>query len=269
MQVITFLLVLGLAPVVASYDPNRTHIVAYNPSTNVYLFRGNMPTNSTSLAYDAMLQTMRLRAKEVNLTFPTVAPFIVDISLNNPTDEDKHETEFWNDSAHASLGRLIQWPTGLSTIVSPHAVPKPLRKSMAEKDIWKLDDVPGHVHTILQILTQPPPTGASSVAIYVHCSAGCDRTGEVIGSFRMLYERAGDIAAGIAAFPTSGVRDVFDMYDLDVHECGRPPNWFATTGLEWFCLYMHYEHDVTLGPCESFAKCKTFGDCTPLPRPSQ
>eukprot|EP01013_Petalomonas_cantuscygni_P037173 TRINITY_DN67959_c0_g1_i1.p1 TRINITY_DN67959_c0_g1~~TRINITY_DN67959_c0_g1_i1.p1 ORF type:complete len:298 (-),score=40.72 TRINITY_DN67959_c0_g1_i1:708-1601(-) len=252
----------------AHYDPSRTHIVAHNPTTSVYLFRGNMPTNDTAFVYDQLLDVMRQRAAEANVSFPSTAPFLVDMSLNNPFDEDPHETAFFADPANAKLGRIIKWPTGLSTIVSPYEVPAALLKEMAEKGIWELDDVPDHVDTIIRVLSQPPPTGMSAVAIYVHCTAGCDRTGEVIGSFRMRFERAGAIAPGIRAIPTTGIRDVFDMYQLDTSECGRSPNWFATTGLEWYCLYMHYQHNVTLGPCEGFADCKTFGKCKPIPRPS-
>jgi hypothetical protein len=53
-------------------------------------------------------------------------------------------------------------------------------------------------------------------------------------------------------------------YSLDVSECGRPPNYFSTSALEWFCLY-HAQQRGTDGkvPCTSFAKCKTFGNCQP------
>lgn len=53
-------------------------------------------------------------------------------------------------------------------------------------------------------------------------------------------------------------------YALDVSECGRPPNYFSTSALEWFCLY-HEQQQGRDGkvPCTSFAKCKTFGDCQP------
>lgn len=53
-------------------------------------------------------------------------------------------------------------------------------------------------------------------------------------------------------------------YALDVSECGRPPNYFSTSALEWFCLY-HEQQQGRDGkvPCTSFAKCKTFGGCQP------
>jgi len=86
------------------------------------------------------------------------------------------------------------------------------------------------------------------VVLYVHCTAGCDRTGEVIGSYRMKYQTE---------------YDVVEMYGLDVAECGRPPNYWSTTALEWFCLYMQENGRPNLADCMEFAVCKFAGDCKP------
>ena len=51
----------------------------------------------------------------------------------------------------------------------------------------------------------------------VHCTAGCDRTGEFIGSYRLQFQ---------------GV-DVYEMYQMDTDECGRSPNYWSTMALEW------------------------------------
>jgi hypothetical protein len=53
-------------------------------------------------------------------------------------------------------------------------------------------------------------------------------------------------------------------YALDISECGRAPNYFSTSALQWFCLY-HTQQHAREGsvPCTSFATCKTFGDCRP------
>ena len=32
----------------------------------------------------------------------------------------------------------------------------------------------------------------------------------------------------------------------DVVECGRPPNYFATTALKWFCYCQSYSDSLTL-----------------------
>ena len=33
------------------------------------------------------------------------------------------------------------------------------------------------------------------------------------------------------------VPNITIAYARDVSECGRPPNYFSTSALEWFCLY--------------------------------
>jgi hypothetical protein len=53
------------------------------------------------------------------------------------------------------------------------------------------------------------------------------------------------------------------MYSKDVTECGRPPNYFGTNGLEWYCYYLQLHAGVNPGDCVSFATCTLFGDCTP------
>ena len=59
--------------------------------------------------------------------------------------------------------------------------------------------------------------------------------------------------------------NVTDMYSLDVSECGRPPNYFSTTALEWFCLYYGENFDGPTGSvCSSFATCSLFGSCKPI-----
>jgi len=86
--------------------------------------------------------------------------------------------------------------------------------------------------------------------IYVHCSAGCDRTGEFIGSYRLQF------------FKTNTT----DMYAADTSECGRSPNWFGTSALEWFCLYLQATNGTQPEPaadCETFATCELFGKCHP------
>ena len=56
-----------------------------------------------------------------------------------------------------------------------------------------------------------------------------------------------------------------EMYALDISECGRPPNYFSTHALEWYCLTLQYSGVSTevLGDCTGFATCEPFGDCVP------
>merc|ERR1712232_578355 len=124
-----------------------------------------------------------------------------------------------------------------------------------------IDGLAEKMNKISTMLQSPDVT-----VIYVHCSAGCDRTGEFVAAYRMLK---GDFKRGRPT--TSTPRNISDIYAADVAECGRPPNYFSSTALKWFCFCNSYDNmTVVAGPkveapiCEHFASCKTFGDCTPV-----
>ena len=58
--------------------------------------------------------------------------------------------------------------------------------------------------------------------------------------------------------------NVTSMYNYDVSECGRPPNYWSSTALEWYCIYATENGIAGLGDCTGFAKCKFAGDCVPV-----
>lgn len=58
------------------------------------------------------------------------------------------------------------------------------------------------------------------------------------------------------------------IYELNVKECGRPPNYFGTGGLEWWCIYYSINHgDLDIGDCLNLADCTPFKSCTWPPQP--
>ena len=240
----------------ATLEYSRVHLVDHDTTTGNLLFRGNMPTNSShAFIVDTLLQYLRQRANESSVPFPAAGEFLLyDISLNNDFDgkDFKGERDFWKDPSTKSLGQFINWPLGLAGIVPPKLFPKSKIPEMANGSVWKIDKIPAHVQQIRNWLTTPVTVPNKKVIVqYVHCTAGCDRTGEVIGSYRMRYNK----------------NNVIDMYRKDVSECGRPPNYWSTTALEWFCEYITYNPTFGLGPnvgdCEGFATCKFAGHCTP------
>jgi hypothetical protein len=247
-----------LAPAGAMLDYSRVHLVDHDPHTGNLLFRGNMPANGTHVfAIDLLLQYLRQRAHEASIDFPVAGNFtLTDISLNNDFDgkDFKAERDFWADSASKRLGNFVNWPLGLAGIVGPGHYPRSKVGPMSNGSVWKVDKIPSHVAQIRAWLLakQDKP-----VVQYVHCTAGCDRTGEVIGAYRMRYQPAN----GFEGTP------VIPMYALDTKECGRSPNYWSTMALEWFCEYIKY-NDVGagaahIGDCEGFATCKFAKKCQP------
>jgi len=230
----------------AAISLQRVHLVEYFPETGNMLFRGNMPTNDTSFAWDDMLAFMRQRASEAGVPFPSEY-FINDICLNNPVDMNQDEVDWWNDPSHSALGRMIWWTIGFAGLLPPSDYSPDEQKQMAMSEVWKQDQLP----TRLPLLWANLTTKFSVPQIYyVHCTAGCDRTGEFIGSYRMQFHGA----------------NTTDMYARDTSECGRSPNYFATNALMWYCIRYEEVTGTNIGDCLSFAECEPFGGCVPTNR---
>ena len=45
-------------------------------------------------------------------------------------------------------------------------------------------------------------------------------------------------------------------YALDTSECGRSPNYWSTTALEWWCFELQYNRQLQRGNCTGFAVCQ-------------
>eukprot|EP00949_MAST-11_sp_MAST-11-sp1_P004354 g4354.t1 len=210
-----------------------------------------MPTQNQSFAYAELVLLFKERAKQAGLELPENI-YMIDISLNNVFDGPNFRAEeaFWKDPQNAKLGRFVNWPLGLAGIVPPSKFSPSKRREMANSSVWKLDKIPERVAVIREMLQNSTGPDGRPIAIYVHCTAGCDRTGEVVGSYRLRYD------LGL---------NVTQMYALDVKECGRPPNYWSTTALEWFCIYMENNGRPSLddNTCMDFAHCKFAGKCTP------
>jgi hypothetical protein len=221
--------------------------------------RGNMPANATMFQYERLLDYVRQRAQsEGNVTLPrdNARIHLIDISLD--TVFDRHEVlelAFWKQHhSTASVGRLVKWPLGLAGVYGPPSrFPEKRRRQLATGAVWAVDRIPERVNALYTLLhTSPPkkhPLNKVSVVIYVHCEAGCDRTGELIGAYMMHH------------LSYNPVR----MYGSDTYSCGRSPNYWSTTALEWYCFYLAYDKqtNITTKDCSTFAKCRIFSKCNP------
>eukprot|EP00466_Bigelowiella_natans_P006244 jgi/Bigna1/140900/aug1.59_g15608 len=214
--------VLGiLAAPCLGIDPKRVHLVdmfprqSLNASPNIvrnYIFRGNNPVEDGQFAFDKLLDTVRASAStECGVTLPEKFR-VVDIDLENLSDPgQKTELDFWKN--HPELGEVFSWPT---------------------------------LGTILDVKHTPFEKEVVSTVFYVHCNAGCDRTGEFIGSYMMSY-------LGYNATTAMGE---------DCRQCGRCPNFYATNAMGFWCLTLQERKERTnLGNCKDFAGCKYLGDC--------
>lgn len=266
----TTLFVLLLLHVVhsESIDYNRVHLVDAQSSrgtgqpANSFLFRGNAPlttsptTGEITFAYDLLLNYSRTRALAANQTFPSdnAKVYLVDITFENIFDSYfENEALFWSNSTNAAKGKYIhwellgavEWATGMSTAEQDAMI--------RDGTVWKEDQIPTRIQLVRDMLLAGPPSDDAydALVVYVHCAGGCDRTGEFVGSYRMNY------------FHTLQLQPI---YAMDVEECGRAPDYFASGALGWFCLTWNVYNATALRlppmtDCLSAYSCSLFGSC--------
>ena len=232
-----------------SVTPSRVHLIDAHPRgapTN-FLFRGNNPVTNGTFNFTGLLSVLRAKAAgECGVMLPDSVRFD-DRDLENPTDPGfGAERAFWRQ--HPELGSLEPWPT-LGSVLEVKRTPAPRRQELVANGSWA---VQGHADYLASRLEQTRAllanTSGPPTVLFAHCNAGCDRTGEVVGSYRLKFHP---------------MINVTQMYALDVAECGRPPNYWSTMALEWFCIYMQENGRGDLTGCTDFAKCKFAGKCTP------
>jgi len=246
-------------------DAGRVHLIDAFPRdrpTN-FLFRSNNPVNqsSDSAIFDLAYVTGVLRSRaqaECGVTLPDTFT-VYDLDLENPTDPGYFaETSFWKQ--HPSFGALgtPQLPgvwTTLGSLIRPSHVSASKRDHYVREGSWAIgghgDHLEARLNATYALLRD---VGSSPKVIFAHCNAGCDRTGEFIGAYGMTF-------LGY---------NVTTAYGEACRQCGRCPNYYATSALGWWCLTLAARGAGHLGDCLDFAGCRFLGSCdahgaTPLP----
>jgi hypothetical protein len=177
--------------------------------------------------------------------------FIQDVSLDNDLNKGfAQEKEFWHAPGSAQYGSFTNWPLGTAGVLPPSSYSEAKRRELLNSTVWKVDQLPSRIDELHQMLVRPSPQLGRSTATLVHCTAGCDRTGEVIGAYRMVYGGLGSNGAYLGRATTT------QMYALDTSECGRSPNYWSTSALEWWCFELLYNRNIGSGNCTGFASCE-------------
>jgi hypothetical protein len=221
-----------------------------------YIMRGNVPIDKGQFAKDLLHQYMSQRWVEAGEAVPENYYF-TDVSLMNPIDENQIEKAFWADVANADYGEYVFWPMGLAGLYDPRSYNEPERSQMANSTVWDFDQLPQRTTEFIHRLTQPGPMDPKtkkprSVVFYLHCQAGCDRTGQMVIAARL----------GLTPFPAFTPNTLQEYFKLNIDECGRVPNDWSVKATEWLCIYFKYNFGVNMGDCLKVADCKRFGNCT-------
>jgi len=244
---------------IGTIDQKRVHLIDSYPRSQPhnFIFRGNNPTTtaskSTIFDYDGLVAAVKTAAaNECSVTLPESFR-VVDVDLENLSDPGYlQELQYWKD--HPEQGEALKW-TQLGTVLDVKAVPR--TEPWVRNGSWAIQGDADHLperltalHAMLTNTTGPP------TVFYVHCNAGCDRTGEFIGAYAMSY-----LGYNITTAMGEAQR-----------QCGRTPNFFATESLGWWCLTLKDEGRTDVGDCLNAFGCQYLKDCdahgpTPLAHP--
>eukprot|EP00761_Pharyngomonas_kirbyi_P011991 gb/GECH01012018.1/.p1 GENE.gb/GECH01012018.1/~~gb/GECH01012018.1/.p1 ORF type:complete len:287 (+),score=37.48 gb/GECH01012018.1/:1-861(+) len=215
-----------------SFKPDRVSVIDVSRHSANILFRGNLPKSSDgSFAYEELMKTLRDKAqKEAHFKLPEDV-YLVDVSfLNTITEHDdlKMGEDFFKH--HPDKGEFVNWVM-IGDLEPPDDVPGWLRKVQAKHiQDWQIDRLHHRIpklHEMLHTKHDRPR------AIYIHCEAGVDRTGEVSGSYYMQYLGW----------------DFHKSLKFDNQVEPRPIHKPLRNAMAWYCWYLHYVHDDGPNDC--------------------
>lgn len=211
------------------FNPALVHLVDHDTNTGNFLFRGNMPIAGQALSYQQLLTAMRSASPGAPLPAKV---YVVDVSLVNTVNpaeaaDLKIEGAFWQQNP--TLGKLINHPV-YGSLSSPNDYPSAVRKRLEKiPTLSRIDDLV----VDLQALLKMPQMSGIPLAIYIHCEAGKDRTGEVAAAYSMKYQ----------GVPYS------EAYANANSVAGRTISKFSRNDLQWYAYYLKDVRKVpTIGP---------------------
>lgn len=253
---------LGLTSVTAkaAIDEKRVHVVeAHNIAGGGrnYFIRGNSPYNKDNkqIEYDVWVSAMAKAANSSGYVLPpSERLYIVDVSFENVFDKGfLAERKFFEDNP--SKGRFLSWELLGAPLWPSSFTDEQVQEMIATMSVWKNDKLPERMVAFRSmLLNAQPPAGYDAVAYYVHCAAGCDRTGQFVAAYRITFDLNDP-----STKPAIG-----DIFKKNCEECGRCPNYFSAGATGWYCMTVNY-HNRTglpkLNDCFTAFSCAPFGDC--------
>lgn len=208
-------------------SPRNVFLVDYNSQEKTYLYRGSNPVEGGIFQFNNLKKAIYDAAVTAGVSPPTEF-FLVDITLLNPffSPSEKVEEKFF--VANPDLGRVIRHPV-YGALSNPNNFPESIRRALVDK--VSVDDVPSLIEQINELMLQKQ---TKSVVLYVHCEAGKDRTGEVVGGYRMHYNNYTFRQALMEANTVAGRQiSVYNKY-----------------GMMWVGYWLRYKRGIDVGPIE-------------------
>jgi hypothetical protein len=224
---------------------------------NNLLFRGGAP-----IANGTFDKELPAKLKNAYLPLPLPPQFyLVVICLLHPNADDspsiEHELDYFRDNPFAGEAHL--WDTLGTDRCYFTTAPDERERLVKSLEQWLGDPLIWRVATLRQWLesSQTPYKPKAVIDLpcvfYVHCSGGCDRTGEMIGAYRLRYNG----------------RSWADMWGEQ--PCGRPMGCGNYRALQWYAFWLNENYGLKISDIGEDSGCydgnssKVLKLCSPLP----
>jgi hypothetical protein len=228
-----------------SNEVNNVHYVDSVGSN--FLFRGGLPLTKNPLAfnYNGLKSTIIDAGKNAGVKVPD-AFYLIDVNLLNiedPVDRERIYIEQQFFESNPKLGYIQVWGMVGTRLSATDPAFSASRDFLGRNlDNWLSDKLGERVELLRKWLTgsQPIVSGKTTlpIVIYVHCVAGCDRTGEFIGAYYLRYMN----------------KSWQEMNELNQSMChhNRYFNCRNYRADQWYCLWLNLKRGFTLNWQEEF-----------------
>jgi len=229
--VLFIVLVLGVVAV-QSASVEHLRFVDHSNVTNNFLYRsGDLDIGKgTTFSYTQLVSQMKTAAKKNGFALPANF-YMIDYNLLDQEDSEEldnikaEETYF---KANPTKGKVIRHRI-LGEKTSPFSIKTQtdLINKAKTFDKWSADKLPAFVEELHAAITNR--TSTPNVVLF-HCMCGCDRTGEVAGSYYMQYQ-------GLSLHDAHAKCKAIAGGELD------KPNYQA---MYWQCFYLKYAKNMNI-----------------------
>jgi hypothetical protein len=195
--------------------------------------------NALSLNYNGLKQAIIEASNDAGVRAPKDF-YLIDVNLLNvedPTDRERIYVEQQFFKARPNLGFIQVWGMVGTELWANDPSPIVNRDYLARNlDGWLSDRLGVRVELVRKWLTGDMPVLDAPpklpIVIYVHCVAGCDRTGEFIGAYYLRYMHK--------SWP--------EMNRLNQSMChhNRPFHCRNYRADQWYCLWLNLERGFSL-----------------------
>jgi len=212
-----------------------------------YLFRGGNPdiTKDLHMNFGSLVKQVQIAANKSQVILPADVYFVdvnllnLDSSNGNNLDETRAIQEFAFFKKNPQLGEFVFWESvgtpdnATEVLLNGKGIRPYLIQNLPS---WAPDNLVGRMELLRQMLTAD--YGKSAI-IYGHCDCGCDRTGQLFGSYYLRWLNFSWEATN----------------KMNTEVATRPMGCSEYRNMQWYCLWLRDVKNFTTLDCDKNYKC--------------